>query len=319
MPLILPQGLNARLPSQLLTLGHQRSTFRQFHASRSNQIIDEALQLSHGIFQAVHTHSGLSWGLSLALTGTLFRVAFLPINYISDRNVKRQQLYTGLLAAWRAEYQRQAIVKQRKGQLDPGPVSATSWVVEQQKRKHEVLKSKYGYRGWLKALPLCFIPVWIVNMDVIRNMVGISKNINPSVIPIEPTMVGESLLWIPDITLPDPLYILPLAVWGLNGLSYYLNFKDAPWRSMADIQKMPFLNQRVAARFAHGMRIVLGAFVTMMGPFIIYNEIASALCLYWAAGTTTLIIEKQLLKRIIGMNKGIALTVPLSARLKKIK
>ena len=318
MPPTALRSQNARLAT---SLGGSRNSLyltRYFHVSRSKQVWNEALHLSHDIFQSVHTVSGLQWGLSLALTGALWRIAFLPCNYVAERNIKRAQLYAPLLASWRSEYRRQAIVKQQKGIIPPGPEAADKWWTEQHRRRSKVLRSQFGHRWWYNLLPLLHIPVWLVNMDVIRSMIGINgPRGNPFEIPMETSIVGEKLLWVPDIAYADPFYILPLAVWGLNICYFYLNIKDRTWRTREDIDKLPSPRERTFARVSRGITLMTGSAITMLGPFIIYNEIAAALCCYWAAGTAMLIIDKLALKRIFALKKKIEPAISLDARLKR--
>lgn len=252
------------------------------------------------------------------MTGALWRLAFLPFNYVAERNIKRAQLYAPLLASWRSEYRRQVIVKQQKGIIPPGPEPADAWWTQQHQRKSKILRAKFGHKWRYNLLPLLHIPVWLVNMDVIRSMAGINgPRGNQFDIPMETSMVGEKLLWIPDLAYADPLYILPLTVWGLNICYFYLNIKDRTWRTREAIDKLPSPRERTFARFSRGLTITIGSAVTMLGPVIIYNEIAAALCCYWAAGTTMLIIDKLALKWVIGLKKRIEPAVSLSARLKR--
>lgn len=329
MPSVALKTHHLRFASSTINRAHGVCRSRPFHASRPNQVFDGAFSLSHDIFQAVHSFSGLPWGYSLCLTGVFFRLAFFPINYIVDRNVKRQQLYAPLSLAWQTIYKKEAIALQRKGVLEAGPAPANAWMKVASQGMDKVLSSKYAYKSWLPVLPLGFIPVWIVNTMVIRRMIGINKipmdsaMAEPSstaalgsyAIPVEPSMIGETLLWVPDITSADPLFILPITVWALSGLSFYLNIRNATWRTAVEIRAIPQVTGRLRARMLKSLQTIGWPMIILMGPFIIYNEIPSALCLYWACGTATLLFEKQYLKRRFGI-KAIMPAKPLPARMK---
>lgn len=224
------------------TLPPPRCLRRHFHASRANRFdllqgIPEALQLSHSCFQSVHTFTGLPWFLSIPLTGVLFRLLWLPVQYKVNRDQNRRQNLNPLLLAWTTAYRTQA-ARQFSPNDPQSPLKAERWVRGQLQQKATELQNKYGAKStrWRDTfLGLAFLPVWLVNADTLRRMSGLetsffawfmgssASRIDLSVVPAEPSFTTQGALWFGDLTLADPLLVLPSVFWGLQLLNYYLS------------------------------------------------------------------------------------------------
>jgi hypothetical protein len=300
---------------------------RGFHASRPHQLVDEALLLSHAAFDALHTSTGLSWGPSIFLTGILFRVVFLPLEVAYQRNRKRWQIYQPLVYAWRPEFMRQAKIREQRGEIPYGPKAAEQWVEREVQKKRELLRRKYGYRLWVSLLPLASAPAWIINTDVVRRMIGMKQSlisyftsengdIDPSLIPPDPSIAQESFLWIPNLTVADPLWVLPITLWALVVSQVYLRLKDFPLMSKKQIQSLPTIKQRSLAELSTRIREIGALFGLFLGPWLIYVQVPSALVLYWIAASGTLVLERLLVKRLVGVGKSFKPATPMNARLK---
>ena len=222
---------------------------------------------------------------------------------------------------------RQAKIKEQKGEIKQGPKAAEQWVEKEVQKKRELLRLKYGYRLWVSLLPLASAPAWIVNTDVVRRMIGMKQSlisfftstngdIDPSLIPPDPSIAQEGFLWIPNLAMADPLWVLPITLWGLVVSQVYLRLKDFPLLSKKQIQSLPNLQQKFLAELSTRIRevgVLLGIF---LGPWLIYVEVPSALVLYWIAASGTLVLERMLVKRIVGVGKNFKPALPLTARLK---
>jgi membrane protein insertase Oxa1/YidC/SpoIIIJ len=330
MPLIFPSTRNSRLTSLVLKGRSAVCHSRRFHVSRPYQLVDETLLLAHAAVETLHTGSGLSWGPSILLTGFLFRVLFLPLEIAYQRNKTRRQTYQPLLYAWRHEFMRQSTIKRQKREIPDGPRAAEWWVEMELQKKRKLLQLKYGYRSWVSILPLASAPAWIINMDVLRRMVGMKQSvisyfmnengdIDPSLIPPDPSLAQESFLWIPSLALADPLSVLPITLWALVVSQVYLRFRELPLMTKKQIQALPTAKQKMLAELSTRVRevgILVGIF---LGPALIYLEMPSTLILYWIAASGTLVLERLLVGRIVGVAKSLKPAIPLTARLKRAR
>ena len=327
---VFPSTRSLRLACLGLNGRHLTCHTRPFHASRPRQLVDEALQLSRTAFETVHSASGLSWGSSILLTGVLVRVLFLPLEVAFKQNKKRFQLYQPLLQAWRSEFLRQAKIKEQKEELPYGPKAVEGWMDKQVDEKRKHLGLKYGYRPWVGFLPLAAAPAWIINIDVLRRMAGMKHSliswfmnengeIDPSLIPPEPSLALEGFLWIPHLTMADPQSILPITLWALVFSQVYLRFKDVPSMTKRQIQNLSSMKKQLLAILRNRIKEFNLLFAILLGPCLVFLELPSALVLYWIATSGTLVLERLLVNRILGVSKTLKLTVPLTARLKEAK
>jgi membrane protein insertase Oxa1/YidC/SpoIIIJ len=330
MNLVFPNTRTSRLACLVLKGRNSICQTRCFHASRPHQLVNEALLLSHAAFETVHIASGLSWGSSLLLTGALVRVLFLPLEVAFKQNKRKFQLYQPLLQAWRSEFLRQAKTKEQKGELPYGPKAVEWWVEKQVIKKREHLQLKYGYRSWVGFLPLAAAPAWIINVDVLRRMVGMKQSmlswfmnedgdIDSSFIPPDPSLALEGFLWIPHLTIADPLSVLPITLWGLIFSQIYLRFRDVPSMSQRQIQNLSTVRARLQALLSTRFKETSLLVGILFGPWLIAIELPSALILYWIATSGTLVLERLLVNRIVGIGKTLKPTMPLTARLKGAK
>lgn len=303
---------------------------QQFHASPPRQLVNEALQLSCAAFETIHTASGLSWGSSIVLTGVLVRVLFLPLEIAFRENKRKLQIYQPLLQAWRLEFLRQAKIKEQKGELPYGPQALEGWLDRQVAERRGLLQRKYGYHPWVGFLPLAAAPAWIINVDVLRRMAGMKQSlisyfmnengdIDPSLIPPEPSLALESFLWIPSLAVADPVWILPITLWALVLSQFYLRFKDVPTMTKRQIKNLSTKRKKIQAILRNEVKDFSLLFAIFLGPWLISLELPSSLVLYWIATSGTLVLERLLVNRILGVGKPLKLTVPLTARLKRTK
>jgi membrane protein insertase Oxa1/YidC/SpoIIIJ len=330
MPPVCSSARNSRLTGLIFKGRSSICQYRQFHASRPHQLVNEALLLSHAAFETIHTASGLSWGPSIFLTGVLFRVLFLPLEIAYQRNRRRVQTYQPLVHAWRSAFERQVKIKEHKGEIPAGPKAGRWWVEKETKKKRELLQLKYGYRSWVNILPLASVPAWFINTDVVRRMVGMKESylsyltsergeIDPSLIPPNLSLAQEGFLWIPNLAMADPLWVLPITLWALVVSQVYLRLRDVPLMSQKQIQNLPTIKLKMQAELLKRIREMGALFGIFLGPWLIYVEISSALVLYMVAASGTLVLERLLLKRIMGVGKDFKPVTPLTARLKGAK
>lgn len=308
------------------------SSRRQFHASRSNRLLAEAIQLSHDTFQAIHTYSGLSWGLSIPLTAALVRLSWVPFQILVYRNQHRQQMYSPLIVGWRKALQLQAIIKFPQGD-QTAAAKAEQWVRTQLKEKDRLYKSKYGVRPrWQDILlQLSFLPVWIVNADVIRRMSGNEKAIlgtfktgtegldSTNLIATEINFSQEGLLWFPDLTLADPLWILPVAF----GLLQFANVWEAGGKNLDYMRKQLVWTQntnlRIVRKFMISLTEVMLASCLVFPWMLIQSQASAAIALYLVGSATTQLIQRPIVKHLMGVKRGIEEAKPRYPQMKRGK
>jgi len=131
----------------------------------------------------MHTHLNLAYGLVLVVFGILVRVVLWPLNQKAMRaNMKLQEV--------------QPLMKEIQDRYKSDP----------QKMQQEVFKLYKEYRVnplggcWPMLLPM---PVLFALFFVFQNAIELR---------------GTSFMWIPDLSRPDPLYVIPI----LMGASMYV-------------------------------------------------------------------------------------------------
>ncbi|KAL2421862.1 hypothetical protein ABEF95_008912 [Exophiala dermatitidis] len=321
--------LEARFRARSALFRHRYG--RDFHSSRPNRIIAEALQLSHSVFQEIHTVTGLPWALSIPLTASLFRLAWIPVQIISTISLKRRQIEGPLLKGWRKAYQDIAVVKFRD-QTQQSAEAAERWVSKQLQARRKAIRQHSNYLSPLSVfgLQLSFFPIWILNADVIRRMAGDDRTllslflrtndskVDTSIVPPEPGLQAESLWWIPDLVSPDHLWILPLTFGALSVASAWM----AAGRGMAKQQERiatmePGLaRQRDIFFLSVSQFIVSASFLFPM--FIIRSETPTAVVLYLIGSVGTQLIQRPLVSYLLGDPKKSAIE-PLERKAPKLK
>ncbi|KIX05077.1 uncharacterized protein Z518_05949 [Rhinocladiella mackenziei CBS 650.93] len=316
------QPPRAPLPQHVLS--------RTFHSTQQNHLVAEALQLSHTAFQEIHTFSGLPWCLSIPLTAALFRLSWIPILVVTNRNAKRRQTVSQLLVGWRKAYQSVAALKFPFGD-EKAAKNAESWVSTQLAARQKSIEKhcKVLNPSLVMALQLSFLPIWIINADVVRRMTGdertitsmlfkTNEKVDVSIVPAEPGLAAESLWWIPNLVSPDQLWILPLTFGTLSVTS--------AWMAVGRGKGLTRLERRVSAMEAGPMRtresfylqlsqsIIAASFIF---PFLlIRSETATAVVLYLIASVGTQLVQRPLIGYLLGGSNALE---PLDAKLPKMK
>ena len=306
-----------------------RSPFaRPFHSSRPNHLVAEALHLSETAFQQIHALSGLSWGLSIPLTAAVFRLAWLPVLYITNKASKEEQKLAGILKGWRQAFQSRAVMKYPAG-TDDAAKKAEAYVQTQLNAKLKDMRKHTKYLGkWSRAaLQVSFLPIWFINADVIRRMSGdtrtalsvftkMGQEADTSIVSIEPGLQNESFLWLSNLVEFDQTWGLPLFFAALSGASV--------WQIVGkDIKKMQSkvtgMNRgeaktRELVTLQFSQLIAASAFVFPL--LIIRGELPSAVVLYMIGSVGTQTIQRPFVKYALGIKPP---TDKLETRIPKLK
>ncbi|KAJ9646127.1 uncharacterized protein PV06_01957 [Exophiala oligosperma] len=289
---------------------------RRFHASRPNHLVAEALQLSEAAFQQVHNLSGLSWGLSIPLTAVAFRLAWLPILYVTNRANKQEQKVAGVLKGWRKAYQDRARMKYPQG-TDQSAQLAESWVQTQLRTKLKDIQRHTTYMSWQSrlALQFSFLPIWFINAQVVRSMSGDDRTLlsvftksgedaTTTVIPPEPGLASESFLWLPDLVQFDHTWVLPLTFAALSGASIWQMLgKDIKQRQ----SKIVGMDQGWARTREVWILMISQLFAAspfVFGYLIIRGEMPSAVVLYLIGSVGMQMVQRPFVRYTLGINKS---------------
>ncbi|KIW31382.1 uncharacterized protein PV07_03035 [Cladophialophora immunda] len=295
-----------------------RSLSRSFHASSPKSFAAECLQISGTIFQEVHSLTSLPWYLSIPLTASLLRMTWIPVQLLTHRSRKRRETAMQLASAWRIAYQDTARIKFPSGR-EADAKKAESWVASQLKARKKAIQKHNSYLPvWVEpVLALSFIPVWVFSMDCIRRMAGDKRTVtslffrsdgstvDPNIVPMEPGFQTESLWWIPDLASPDHLWILPITYGALATFSVWTRVREAAKQqtdtgySNGDADRL----RAFSAKFSKTLSYVLTAMPTVFTYLIIRSDLSTAVVLYLIGTTTTQLVQRPLLARVLGSTK----------------
>ena len=150
------------------------------------------------LLEHVHIYSGTPWWGSILLTALLFRLALFKV-YVNASDVSaRMAVVNPSIAPIRARLQTARDVKD----------------VEAMQRIATELRDVYtsaGIQMWRVWVPMIQIPIGFGTFRLMRGMADL---------PV-PGFEDGGLLWITDLTIPDPYFALPV----LTGLAFHLTFR----------------------------------------------------------------------------------------------
>lgn len=161
----------------------------------------------------LHLWTGLPWWASIVGTGLLIRFALLkPTLDASDNTVKTQNI-KGIISPMRDDMMRAA---RDNNQIE----------VQRKRAMISEINKEHGITPWKSFVPMIQMPLGYGCFRVVRGMTAL---------PV-PALANESVAWLTDLTVADPMYILPLT----TSFMMYLTFKvrwfcfAAPPRPVAD-------------------------------------------------------------------------------------
>jgi YidC/Oxa1 family membrane protein insertase len=189
------------------------------------------------VLTGLHNVLGLSYGWVLVVFGVLMRVVLFPLNHKAMRAQMNNMAVQPLL---------QDIQKRYKDQP------------ERLQKEMMKLYKEHGFNPLAGCLPMLLPwPVLITLFFVFQNTIELR---------------GVPFLWIPSLSAPDPLYILPLVL----GLSMFL---------------MQWINVRVTPQVNPQMKMMMWIFPIMF-TFIFLN-FASGLNLYYAVANIAMLPQQM--------------------------
>lgn len=313
-----------KLPSRILRPNHKHLQLRSFHPSRPKQGV--LIDLSHSIFQNVHSFTGLPWAFSIPFTAAVFRLSFLPIQYWSSLNANKRLLVAPPVTAATkiAELQTRALAQQGhfKTREEEG-----GWFLEQSQRRTRELLEKHGastsYVRWLA--PLSFLPVWVINAGVIQSMSGIENNIfsffrvDPAAMPPpEPSFETEGFLHIPILTDADPFWLLPAAFAVLQWLNAnrMMTLKERHRQSQLR-RRLPRSRANVSSLLLLDLVLLLHVSPFAFAAILVYNQSPTSLVLYLCGSAATQLLLGSWVSKLVGRRQPPSIPEPQVPQLKR--
>ena len=285
---------------------------RKFSATPRRPFLDECLVQSHTFISAIHDMTGLPWVASIPLTAFLVRVVILHPLHIYTRIVNERQVKVYFQLA-ESKIGIEKKIKQEhsnKSERDRQKIQAIAvdriWrkMVKQNRAQHW-----RSHIAWIK------IPVWFTMMETVRRMTGTEDGMltltaksltalmgkqgsgpgtTDELIPMEPSLATEGMLWFNDLMMPDSSLILPFALSGIIFAGYSLRrgtlgFSPTPGSTLEGASRVLHLELRRRRMLKFGT--LLAGPATLMFP--------SAMLLYWISSTLTAVMLGSLRPRTL--------------------
>lgn len=286
---------------------------RQFHPTRPALFLNEALEVSSGFIQAVHSVSGLPWVASIPLTALIVRMTVaMPLQMYTKIQARKEQDLAPLLTSWGHHY-RMDIRNQinRSGNNEPMLFgSAVGQVAKNIATKKRSLHRSWGVHRFWKPVNFLQMPVWIAIMESLRAMSGNNRglvpyllsllepnstNITPSHLAVEPSLAIEGAFWFPDLLAGDPTGILPIALTVSILFNIRTGWKVMSFEDMADLPR-PQLARQGAGR---ALRVLLQALALNIGASSYLYDMPAALMIYWITSTNVATVQSFILDRFL--------------------
>lgn len=269
--------------------------------------LSSALSLTQSLITTLHTTTLTPWYLTIPLLAlTLHLAARLPLSLYSRRIHVRRARLVPLLQAWRARHT-MAVAASPERKTDVAKRLALTT-----KRVYRV----WGVQRWKDSVGLAALPVWLVGIEALRRMCGGPKGLIGTVVfgagagaeggggaagvgeglaaaaaatGVEEGLATGGCLWFPDLTVADPLHVLPIA------LSVVLVANVMP-RTQVGARRMFGLDDggttvamgKTSERLRRGLVVMALA----IGP--VTMDLPAALHLYWLSSATLSLLQTEL-------------------------
>jgi len=261
--------------------------------------------------QAVHTTSGIPWWALIPLTTIAFRSCItLPLAILQRKRTQKQNELRPIISAMGPILRLKLAAKAQVAQLkhkklnenatteqkllnnaNPSKSSMLTYeqivllsVKEQRERQKKLFKQHdcQIYKNFL--LPALQIPLWIAMSFTFRNLSGWTDITSK---PLDPALVNEGALWFQDLTVMDPIGIMPIALGTLALTNVEWNYKTMELQNFTSAKK----SLRPTA-FDSLMNISRIGIVFLMA---ICTQAPAALGLYWISSNAFSTVQNMIL------------------------
>lgn len=274
---------------------------RSFHASTPKGVVlDSIIPLTYGIFQEVHSFTGLPWGLTIPLVCLLAKTLIsLPLQIVSSKTVQKQRDISPLLHTWQNKHRYDVLREEAKTGRRMGEKAANAQILLQVKENRNKIYKKHRIYPVLQYLPVLQLPIWLCFMDTLRCMCGYeSRFLAPAeaFVKNEPGFGTGGILWFQDLLVFDDYLSISTGMamlYIINGPESIKKWKDRIEGNTTNTKELTY-----------GRRVLKNSLMlyAMMIPVVAYvANIPGALMLYWFSGTLFTIIQRPLIDKMIGM------------------
>lgn len=150
------------------------------------------------VIEHIHVWSGVPWWASIIGAGLLIRLVLLkPMFNASDMSAKLHNL--------------KPVTNPLRQELTRAMSENNQVELHRKRAEINQVQAEAGVKVWKSFVPFLQIPFGYGIFRIVRGMTSL---------PV-PTILDESVLWLNDLTIADPLLVLP----GLTSLFMYLTFK----------------------------------------------------------------------------------------------
>jgi inner membrane protein COX18 len=260
--------------------------------------------------QTLHAYSGIPWWALIPLTTITLRTVWtLPLAILQRKRTQKQAELRPIVNAMgpilrlklasRAQSAKQKETQQA-GELVDGVVPqgaiggrAAALTYEQimllsakeRRERQKKLFKEHGCQMWKNfTLPLFQIPLWLAMSATFRDLSGwneISSN------PLDDSLVSEGLYWFSDLTVADPMSILPVMLGTLALTNVEWNFKTMQLHNSSSVRR----SQRITA-FDSVMNMSRLGVVFLMA---VSTQAPAALALYWISSNAFSTVQNMVL------------------------
>uniref|UniRef100_A0AC35UC13 Mitochondrial inner membrane protein COX18 n=1 Tax=Rhabditophanes sp. KR3021 TaxID=114890 RepID=A0AC35UC13_9BILA len=172
-------------------------------------------QVLQAAMEGVHATTGLGWGTTFIVSGFLLRAATSPAHIYAEKLfADRIHISNHVHKTVIEKIGKECNIKVRPNETNTQLQLMTNNTEIVKKavdtindNLQTIVADRKLFASRIQNLKICTVPVWIFSSFAVRNVV--SGDFNPA-------MPGA--LWINDLLLPDPYFILPLAV-GILGFA----------------------------------------------------------------------------------------------------
>jgi len=268
------------------------SSCRSFHATPPAQFYDTAVGAAQSVFEGLHTVTGLPWAYTIPLTALLIRTTFiLPISIYQRRVNQKQVALSPLVQSWAHQLRKETMME--VGHL--GPLAAQRSLGKKMRSKRREIYKRWRCQFWKNNLQFIQLPIWLTAIEAMRKMSGKEQGLLGMIFGTstedremalaalqsgkELSFTTEGALWFPDLSVADPMLILPFML----SATMFANLYNGAGKNPSVMQR----------RITNTLKIVALA----IGPLTL--QVPSAMLLYWISSSSFALIQALVLERLL--------------------
>jgi len=230
--------------------------------------------------ETAHVYTGLPWWATIVGATVAFKVLTSPLMYANERALARRSLMKAMVAKqvpnMKAEIDRLAEthkIPDEKKQM---------WLALARKKSEKVLSARMGSHLFaLFCYPILQMPIWVSVSFAIRNLSGR----NPFYFEYDDLIVDElrreGLFWFSNLSIPDPLFVLPI----INCILYLVN------PTISTLGTPMILKKTMPYRFGRGLNVIGATVITLVAL-----QMPAVLTLYWVTSMFSTLCIRLILK-----------------------